>query len=64
MLSLILVTWPKWVHKHFQEVAEEVLSWVKLTYFSWIFNRKKIYNTDFEHEVDSKVCNHFNQLHG
>ena len=26
---LVLVKWPKWVHKHFQEVAEEVLSWEK-----------------------------------
>ena len=27
MLNLILVTWPKWVHKHFKEVAEEEWSW-------------------------------------
>ena len=27
---LIVVMWPKWVHKHLQEVAENVFSWEKL----------------------------------
>ena len=28
--ALILVMWPKWVHKDLQEVAKNVISWEKV----------------------------------
>ena len=50
------------MHKHFQEVAEEVLSLEKPFLgkhnFLDFFNRKKLYNTDLEHEVDEEDYNH------
>ena len=64
MLSdvLIVVMWPKWVHKHLQEATKNVFSWKKLYIISW-FYQQKIFYTDFE-DGDFSCTGKFYYRHG
>ena len=44
---LIVAMWPKWVHKHLQEVTKNVFSWEKL-YIDFPILYQKIFCTVFE----------------
>ena len=37
--ALILVMWPKWVHKDLQEVTKNVISWEKSRFLGFISKR-------------------------
>ena len=43
--------WPKWVHKHLQEVAKDVFSSEKL-YIDFLSLLTEIFYADFEDEFD------------
>ena len=62
----VLVTWPKWVHRHFQEAAENAFNWEKpYNFFDFFRKQKKNKTTILSMKLITKfVIIHFNQIYG